>query len=58
MYELNQKIKLWLDPKTIEEAAMQQLINTAEMDFIEGLAVMPDCHHGKGAVIGSVIASS
>ena len=58
MYELNEKIKLWLDPKTIEEAAMQQLINTAEMDFIEGLAVMPDCHHGKGAVIGSVIASS
>lgn len=58
MYELKEKIRLWLDPKTIEGAAMQQLINTAEMDFVDGLAVMPDCHHGKGAVVGSVIASS
>lgn len=58
MYQLNEKIKLWLDPKTIERTALEQLLNTALLPFVEGLAVMPDCHSGKGAVIGSVIASS
>lgn len=58
MHLLKEKIRLWLDPKIIEEAALQQLLNTAELSFVDGLAVMPDCHHGKGAVVGSVIASS
>ena len=58
MHQLNEKIRLWLDPKTVERAALEQLLNTASLSFVEGLAVMPDCHSGKGAVIGSVIASS
>lgn len=58
MYELKEKIRLWLDPTTIEPGAMTQLLSTIKLPFVDGLAVMPDCHDGKGAVIGSVIASS
>ncbi|MGW1255871.1 RtcB family protein [Streptomyces sp. NPDC002513] len=49
-------IRLWADPATVEGAAMQQLQNVATLPWIEGLAVMPDVHFGKGATVGSVIA--
>ena len=40
----------------MEEAAKQQLLNTATLPFIfKHLAVMPDVHLGKGSTIGSVI---
>ncbi len=35
---------------------MQQLQNVATLPWIQGLAVMPDVHYGKGATVGSVIA--
>src|SRR5437867_598574 len=58
MYQLSEKIVTWLDPDTIEPAARQQLFNIAEMPFVfKHLAVMPDCHVGKGATVGSVIAT-
>lgn len=62
-------IKLWTDgieienPKTgvkynVEPAAEQQLRNIATMPFIHShVAVMPDVHLGKGATVGSVIAT-
>ncbi|MGV9567007.1 RtcB family protein [Streptomyces sp. NPDC003480] len=49
-------IRMWTDPATVEDAAMQQLRNVATLPWIEGLAVMPDVHFGKGATVGSVIA--
>ncbi|MEU5403228.1 RtcB family protein [Streptomyces sp. NPDC005963] len=49
-------IRIWTDPATIEDAAMQQLRNVATLPWIKGLAVMPDVHYGKGATVGSVIA--
>ncbi|EGX61569.1 hypothetical protein SZN_01479 [Streptomyces zinciresistens K42] len=49
-------IRLWADPATIEQSALQQLRNVATLPWIEGLAVMPDVHYGKGATVGSVIA--
>ncbi|MFJ4471900.1 RtcB family protein [Streptomyces sp. NPDC089424] len=49
-------IRLWTDPATVEEGALQQLRNVATLPWIEGLAVMPDVHYGKGATVGSVIA--
>ncbi|AOT60334.1 RtcB family protein [Streptomyces fradiae] len=49
-------IRMWADPATVEGAALQQLRNTATLPWIEGLAVMPDVHFGKGATVGSVIA--
>ena len=49
-------IRMWADPATVEDAAMQQLRNVSTLPWIKGLAVMPDVHYGKGATVGSVIA--
>ncbi|WP_172387441.1 RtcB family protein [Streptomyces sp. MNP-20] len=49
-------IRMWADPSTVEDVAMQQLRNVATLPWIKGLAVMPDVHFGKGATVGSVIA--
>ncbi|MGW9048208.1 RtcB family protein [Streptomyces lydicus] len=49
-------IRMWADPATVEDVAMQQLRNVATLPWIKGLAVMPDVHYGKGATVGSVIA--
>jgi tRNA-splicing ligase RtcB (3'-phosphate/5'-hydroxy nucleic acid ligase) len=49
-------VKMWTQGVAIEEAARQQLRNTARMPFVfRHLAVMPDVHVGKGSTIGSVI---
>ncbi|MEV4503343.1 RtcB family protein [Streptomyces klenkii] len=49
-------IRMWTDPATVEDVAMQQLRNVSTLPWIKGLAVMPDVHFGKGATVGSVIA--
>ncbi|MFE0730782.1 RtcB family protein [Streptomyces antibioticus] len=49
-------IRMWADPASVEEGALQQLRNVAGLPWIKGLAVMPDVHYGKGATVGSVIA--
>ncbi|MFJ8634743.1 RtcB family protein [Streptomyces sp. NPDC093568] len=49
-------IRMWTDPATVEDVALQQLRNVATLPWIKGLAVMPDVHFGKGATVGSVIA--
>ncbi|MBQ0828874.1 RtcB family protein [Streptomyces tagetis] len=49
-------IRMWTDPATVEAGALRQLRNVATLPWIEGLAVMPDVHYGKGATVGSVIA--
>ncbi|MDP3668461.1 MAG: RtcB family protein [Telluria sp.] len=49
-------VKMWTRGVPVEEAAKQQLANTARMPFIyKHVAVMPDVHLGKGSTIGSVI---
>lgn len=58
MYKVNDNIVTFLPPDQIEPQAKQQLENIAEMPFLfHHLAVMPDCHLGKGATVGSVIAT-
>lgn len=58
MEKINDKIVAFLHPNAIETAAQQQLYNMAEMPFVfKHIAVMPDCHLGKGATVGSVIAT-
>ncbi|MGW5335137.1 RtcB family protein [Streptomyces bauhiniae] len=49
-------VRMWADPATVEDGALRQLQNVATLPWIEGLAVMPDVHYGKGATVGSVIA--
>jgi tRNA-splicing ligase RtcB len=49
-------IKAWVDGVELEQEAFKQLVNTASMPFIhKHLAVMPDCHWGMGATVGSVV---
>ena len=46
----------WLPAEQIEDSARQQIDNLAGMPFIfRHIAVMPDCHFGMGATVGSVI---
>jgi tRNA-splicing ligase RtcB len=51
-------IKAWVEGVPIEDQALQQLRNLAELPFIHHhVAAMPDVHWGMGATIGSVIAT-
>lgn len=49
-------VKIWTDD--VEEEAVKQLENIARLPFVfKHVAVMPDVHFGKGATVGSVIAT-
>lgn len=51
-------IKAWIDYVPIEDTALEQVKNTANLPFIfKHVAIMPDVHWGAGATIGSVIAT-
>lgn len=51
-------LKLWDSAGPFEPGAMQQLRNVAALPFIfRHVAGMPDVHFGKGATVGSVIAT-
>src|SRR3954467_15660234 len=55
---VNDKAVVFLPWSTIEPAAQQQILNTASMPFVfKHVAVMPDCHYGKGATVGTVLAT-
>jgi tRNA-splicing ligase RtcB (3'-phosphate/5'-hydroxy nucleic acid ligase) len=59
MYQLTgtrAPVRLWTDPAGVEDGALQQLRNCAELPWTHGVAVMPDVHKGYGATVGSVIA--
>ena len=58
MYRVSEKAVLFAPPDTIEPEALKQIENTASMPFVfKHVAVMPDCHYGKGATIGTVLAT-
>src|SRR5690349_24378818 len=51
-------VKMWTRGVPVDELAKAQLTNIARMPFVHShLAVMPDVHVGKGATVGSVIAT-
>ncbi len=51
-------IKIWSDLHTVESAALDQLTNIANLPFVfKHVAAMPDVHLGKGATVGSVVAT-
>ncbi|MEU0504111.1 RtcB family protein [Nocardia sp. NPDC005998] len=47
---------MWANEHDIEQSALQQLRNIAQLPWVHGVRVMPDVHLGKGATVGSVIA--
>lgn len=54
----NVPVKIWSDIHTVESQAIDQLVNTANLPFVfKHVAAMPDVHLGKGATVGSVIAT-
>src|SRR5437868_1853168 len=51
-------IKAWTRGVPIEDQAREQLRDVARLPFVfMHVAVMPDVHWGKGATVGSVIAT-
>ncbi len=51
-------IKMWTRGVPVEDGAKTQLKNIAELPFIHShVAAMPDVHFGRGATVGSVIAT-
>jgi tRNA-splicing ligase RtcB len=58
MERVNEKIIVFLPWDSIEAQARQQVLNTARMPCVfKHVAVMPDCHYGKGATVGTVLAT-
>ena len=56
MYRINDRAVAWLPPEEIEPQALEQIELVSSMPFIHRhVAVMPDCHLGLGATVGSVI---
>jgi len=51
------KTKFFIPPAELEAGAVKQIQETADLDFVEGVAVMPDAHVGLGSTVGSVIAT-
>ena len=59
MQRVNENIVVFLPWETIEPEAQQQILNTSTMPFMfKHVAVMPDCHYGKGATVGTVLATT
>jgi tRNA-splicing ligase RtcB (3'-phosphate/5'-hydroxy nucleic acid ligase) len=51
-------IKAWTKGVPVDDGAAQQLRNVSLLPFVHShIAVMPDVHWGKGATVGSVIAT-
>src|SRR3954469_15944079 len=56
MERVSDKAVVFLPWSTIEAEAQQQILNTSAMPFVfKHVAVMPDCHYGKGATVGTVL---
>ncbi len=51
-------VKAWIKGVPLDDGARRQLENIARLPFIHShVAAMPDVHYGRGATIGSVIAT-
>ncbi|HEX3071574.1 MAG TPA: RtcB family protein [Thermoanaerobaculia bacterium] len=51
-------IKIWAPLDEVESQSLDQLVNIANLPFVfHHVAAMPDVHLGKGATVGSVIAT-
>lgn len=54
----NLPIKLWLEEKEIEEGALNQARDLANLPFaFKHIAIMPDTHLGYGMPIGAILAT-
>jgi tRNA-splicing ligase RtcB len=55
---MNERIKTFIPWEEIEPEAQGQIENTSKLPFLhKWVAVMPDTHYGKGATVGTVLAT-
>lgn len=55
-YPVGERALAWLPPDDIEDSARKQILNLAGLPIVfRHVAVMPDCHLGKGATVGTVL---
>ncbi len=52
------KIREWTRGVEVEHSARKQIDNVASLSIVHGVAVMPDVHWGRGATVGTVIATT
>lgn len=57
MYILPNNVNLFIKQDEIEAESMRQIMNVSAMPFIDGIAIMPDVHAGRGSSVGTVIAT-
>ncbi len=57
MEQIDKKIRLFLPLEELEKSAFEQVVNMGKLPFVHGISVMADAHMGKGACVGSVIAT-
>jgi tRNA-splicing ligase RtcB len=51
-------VKAWVDGVEFDANAIRQVANTASLPFVfKHVAVMPDVHYGRGATVGTVVAT-
>jgi len=56
MHQLNEKVMSWIPQEDIDEKTLEQIFNISKMPFIyKHVAVMPDCHLGRGATVGTCL---
>ncbi len=54
--KIGDKTLSWIPEEQIEQGARDQVSNLSSLPFIfKHVAVMPDCHFGLGATVGSCI---
>lgn len=53
---VNDKLRVW-GSHLIEPLTLVQAERTARLSVVEGVRLMPDAHIGKGATVGSVVAT-
>jgi len=55
-HKIGDRALAWLPRHDIEDAAHRQILNLAGLPIVfRHVAVMPDCHLGKGATVGTVV---
>jgi tRNA-splicing ligase RtcB len=50
-------VRWFVEQAGVEQVAVAQIMRTASMPFVRGVAVMPDCHYGRGSTVGTVVAT-
>lgn len=50
-------IKAWVKDVPIDDNAIEQIKKASQLPFVDGLAIMPDCHWGMGCAVGTVVAT-